>query len=90
MRISRRPTSNAQSMRQPFEFSTRSSIINEKPYSRSMAMDYEDSMDWGETSRYSPTQVNKIHFKLKFSFRCIFHYIIGNETEYRRKCNVQS
>ncbi|XP_025413386.1 polymerase delta-interacting protein 3-like [Sipha flava] len=57
MRISRRPTSNAQSMRQPFEFSTRSSIINEKPYSRSMAMDYEDSMDWGETSRYSPTQV---------------------------------
>ncbi|XP_025411231.1 uncharacterized protein LOC112684120 isoform X2 [Sipha flava] len=57
MRISRRPISNAQSMRQPFERSTRPSRINEKPYSRPMAMDYEDSMDWEETNRYSPTPV---------------------------------
>jgi hypothetical protein len=77
-------------MRQPFERSTRPSRINEKPYSRPMAMDYEDSMDWEETNRYSPTPVNKIHFKLKFSICCIFDYIIGNETEYRWKCNVQS
>jgi hypothetical protein len=63
MRNSRRPISNAQSMRQPFERSTRPSRINEKPYSRPMAM----AMDREETSRYSPTLVNKIHFKLKFS-----------------------
>ncbi|XP_025410798.1 uncharacterized protein LOC112683845 isoform X2 [Sipha flava] len=57
MRLSRRPISNAQSMRQPFERSTRPSRINEKPYNRPMAMDYEDSMDWEETSRYSPTPI---------------------------------
>jgi hypothetical protein len=74
--------SNAQSIRQPFERSTRPSRINEKPYGRPMAM------DWEENSRYSPTPVNKINFKLKFSICCIFDYIIGNETEYRRKCNV--
>ncbi|XP_025419501.1 uncharacterized protein LOC112689845 [Sipha flava] len=51
MRISRRPMSNAQSIRQPFERSTRPSRINEKPYGRPMAM------DWEENSRYSPTPV---------------------------------
>lgn len=90
MRISRRPISNAQTMRQPSERSVRPSRINEKPYSRPMAMDYEDSMDWEETSRYSPTPVNKIHFKLQFSIYCIFDYILDYETKYRRKCNVQS
>jgi hypothetical protein len=90
MRLSRRPISNAQSMRQPFERSTRPSRINEKPYNRPMAMDYEDSMNLEETSRYSPTPVNKIHFKLKFSICFIFHYTIDNETECRKKCNVQS
>jgi ribosomal protein S26 len=85
MQISRRSISNAQSMRQHFESSTRPSRINQKPFNRPM------TMDWEETSRYSSTPVNKIHFKLKFSVYCIFDYIIGNEkTEHRRKCNVQS
>jgi len=31
--------------------------INEKPYNRPMAMDYEDSMEWEDTNRYSPAPV---------------------------------
>ncbi|XP_025416856.1 uncharacterized protein LOC112688051 [Sipha flava] len=51
MQISRRSISNAQSMRQHFESSTRPSRINQKPYNRPM------TMDWKETSRYSSTPV---------------------------------
>lgn len=57
-RVSRRPVSNSQSVRRLSERSTRPSRINEKPYSRPMAMDYEDSMEWEDTNRYSPTPVN--------------------------------
>jgi hypothetical protein len=84
MSISRGLISNGQSMRQPLERSTRHLRINKKPHIGPIAMDRE------ETSRYSSTPVNKIHFKLKSSICCIFDYIIGNETKYRRKCNNQS
>jgi hypothetical protein len=76
MKISRRPISNGQSMRQPLQRS-RHSRINKKPYTRPI-----ETRNWEETSRYSSTPVNKIHFKLKFSICCIFDYIIGNETKY--------
>jgi len=38
---------------------TRPMRVNDKPYDRPMAMDYEDSMEWEDTNRYSPTPVNK-------------------------------
>lgn len=56
----RRPVSNAQPVRRPSERSMRPTRVNEKPYSRPMAMDYEDSMEWEENSRYSPTPVYTI------------------------------
>jgi len=62
-RISRRPVSNAQPMRRPVERSIRPTRVHEKPYSRPIAMDYEDSMEWDETNRYSPTPVNIINYK---------------------------
>lgn len=58
-RPSRRPGPNVQSVRRPLERSTRPTRINEKPYSRPMAMDYEDTMEWEETNRYSPTPVTR-------------------------------
>lgn len=61
-RVSRRPISNTHSVRRPPERSTRPSRVNEKPYSRPMAMDYEDSMEWEEPNRYSPTPVSSIFF----------------------------
>lgn len=66
VRPSRRPgPPNVQSVRRPLEHSMRSTRINEKPYSRPMAMDYEDNMEWEETNRYSPTPVNNaINLKL--------------------------
>lgn len=57
MRMSRRPIPNAQSMRRPPERPTRPMRANDKPYNRPMAMDYEDSMEWEDTNRYSPTPV---------------------------------
>jgi len=57
-RISRRPVSNAQPLRRPSERSMRPTRANEKPYIRPLAMDYEDTMDWEETNRYSPAPVN--------------------------------
>jgi len=64
VRTTRRPGPNTQSVRRPPERSTRPPRVNEKPYSRPLAMDYEDSMDWEENSRYSPTPVNKTNLKL--------------------------
>jgi len=64
IRISKRPGPNIQSVRRPSERSLRPTRINEKPYNRPMAMDYEDSMEWEEANRYSPTPVNKIHTRL--------------------------
>jgi len=57
--MSRRPIQNSQSMRRPPERPTRPMRVNDKPYNRTMAMDYEDSMEWEDTNRYSPTPVNK-------------------------------
>ncbi|XP_060864473.1 uncharacterized protein LOC132940757 isoform X2 [Metopolophium dirhodum] len=57
MRMSRRPIQNTQSMRRPPERPTRPMRVNDKPYNRPMAMDYEDSMEWEDTNRYSPTPV---------------------------------
>jgi len=59
MKMTRRPIPNTQSMRRPPERSTRPMRVNDKPYNRPMAMDYEDSMEWEDTNRYSPTPVNK-------------------------------
>lgn len=59
---------NTQSIRRPTERSTRPSRVNEKPYSRPMAMDYEDSMEWEETNRYSPSPVNSIFNKKNISY----------------------
>lgn len=59
-----RRSANVQSMKRPSERSIRPTRVSEKPYSRPMAMDYEDSMEWEETNRYSPTPVNTIYFKL--------------------------
>ncbi|XP_050520428.1 uncharacterized protein LOC126893921 [Daktulosphaira vitifoliae] len=56
-RTPRRPIPNTSGLRRPVDRSTRSTRINEKPYSRPMAMDYDDSMEWEENSRYSPTPV---------------------------------
>jgi len=57
MRIPRRPIPNTQSIRRPPERPTRPMRVNDKPYNRPMAMDYEDSMEWEDTNRYSPTPV---------------------------------
>ncbi|XP_026804123.1 uncharacterized protein LOC113547807 isoform X3 [Rhopalosiphum maidis] len=57
MRIPRRPIPNTQSTRRPPERPTRPMRVNDKPYNRPMAMDYEDSMEWEDTNRYSPTPV---------------------------------
>lgn len=60
MRTSRRPISNTQTSRRLPERSNRPMRVNEKPYSRPLVMDYDDSMEWEETSnRYSPSPVNK-------------------------------
>jgi len=67
MRISRRSIPNTQSIRRPPERPTRTMRVNDKPYNRPMAMDYENSMDWEDTNRYSPTPVNK-KFKIKMQF----------------------
>lgn len=57
-RSSRRPVSNAQPLRRPSERSMRPNRGNEKPYMRPLAMDYEDSMEWEDSNRYSPAPVN--------------------------------
>lgn len=83
MRPQRRPPmSSMQSMKRPSERSTRPSRINEKPYSRPMAMDYEDAMEWEETSRYSPTPVHKvIWFRCRF-FVTYFQCFTDRQTNY--------
>lgn len=60
MRTQRQPNINAQTIKRPSERSARPSRIHEKPYSRPMAMDYDDSMEWEEANRYSPSPVNKL------------------------------
>ncbi|XP_025193837.1 uncharacterized protein LOC112593581 isoform X2 [Melanaphis sacchari] len=57
VRIPRHPIPNTQSIRRPPERPTRPMRVNDKPYNRPMAMDYEDSMEWEDTNRYSPTPV---------------------------------
>lgn len=59
VRMTRRPGPNTQSVRRPPERSIRPTRVNEKPYSRPLATDYEDSMEWEENSRYSPTPVTR-------------------------------
>lgn len=62
-RIARRPVTNTQTMRRPSEHPIRHTRVNEKPYHRPMAaMDFEESMDWDDINRYSPSPVNKINF----------------------------
>lgn len=56
-RVSRRPVSSPQPLRRPSEHSMRPTRVNEKPYSRPIAMDFEDSMEWEDTNRYSPAPV---------------------------------
>lgn len=56
-RVPRRPISNPQPLRRPSEHSMRPMRDNEKPYSRPIAMDFEDSMEWEDTNRYSPAPV---------------------------------
>lgn len=70
-RTPRRPQSNSQTIRRPLERSTRPIRVNDKPYNRPMAMDYEDSMEWEETNRYSPSPVNKFNFEVKILVLCI-------------------
>lgn len=62
IRIPRRPIPNTQSIRRPSERPTRPMRVNDKPYNRPMAMDYEDSMEWEDTNRYSPAPVNKNYY----------------------------
>lgn len=71
MRTLRRPISNTQTSRRPGppERSNRPMRVNEKPYSRPMVIDYDDSMEWEETNnRYSPSPVNKYMLYYNYQF----------------------
>lgn len=57
--MSRHPIQNTQSVRRQSDRPTKPMKVNDKPYNKPIAMDYEDSMEWEDTNRYSPTPVNK-------------------------------
>lgn len=85
-RMARRPVSNSQTIRRLSERPIRSTRVNDKPYHRPMAaMDFEDTMDWEEPNRYSPSPVNKINF---FYFNYYFYYMkhmitfLDNQTKF--------
>ncbi|KAL4083986.1 hypothetical protein QTP88_029302 [Uroleucon formosanum] len=56
-RMSRHPIQNTQSVRRQSDRPTKPMKVNDKPYNKPIAMDYEDSMEWEDTNRFSPTPV---------------------------------